>query len=258
MLGAPPDPSLERVVIILVEAQNPDNIGGVVRAMMNMGITRLRLVKPKRYDPFRISAAAHRSEDFQKNIEFFDNLVDALTDVNLVVSASTRSRELSPTIQTPSTLAPTIMDHTRVGTPAILFGREDWGLPSDIVQTSDYQLAIPTHPDYRSLNLAQAVLLVAYELREAVLSTDTPLPIRIDPYDPPATDLQIKEAVDSLLDVLESVGFFKPGQEPAKRVKVERLFRRTQPLSSEAGLLRAMGYVLSRNLAKRNEADISN
>jgi TrmH family RNA methyltransferase len=252
-----PKSALDQVVIVLVEPQNPDNIGGVVRAMMNMGLTRLRLVNPRIYDPERVSAAAHRSENFQANIGFFDNLADALADVTLVVAATRRHRELSPHVNTPRVLAPEILAHTQIGTPAILFGREDDGLPSDIVQRAHRQLVIPTDPVYASLNLAQAVLLAAYELRLAAAGDVIP-PIharRFDPKDPPASEAQFREAVDSILEALGKAGFFKPGQEPAKRIKVDRLLRRTQPTSSEAGLLRAMGYVLGQALGEKEIED---
>ncbi len=247
-------PILDRIIIVLVEPQNPDNIGGVVRAMMNLGLKRLRLVKPKRYDPLRISSAAHRSTEFQQGIEFFDDLPSALADVNLTVAASNRQRRLGPSILSPKNLAPILLDHTRVGTPAILFGREDWGLPNEVVQHCHYQVSIPTNLEFQSLNLAQAVLLISYELRQSALPDENVFPTTIDPYDPPATEAQFTEAVDSILNVLERVRFFKPGQEPAKRMKIERLLRRTQPVSSEAGLLRAIGYSLDRALTRQQHA----
>jgi len=253
----PLSPSLDRVVVVLVEPQNPDNIGGVVRAMLNMGLTRLRIVNPRIYDADRISAAAHRSEPFQENIEIFDNLVDALADVNFLVAATRRHRELSPSVGTPRELAPEVLAHTQFGISAIIFGREDDGLPSHIVQRSHRQLAIPTDPDYASLNLAQAVLLVLYELRLAAGGDSLPAVFepRFDPRDPPATEAQFTDAVDSILDALGKAGFFKPGQEEVKRIKVDRLLRRIQPVESEAGLLRAMGYVLGQALGGREIGD---
>ncbi len=237
---------LDNIVIVLVEPQNPANIGGVVRAMMNMGLSQLRLVRPKRYDPAIISAAAHRSEDFQKTIRFYDTLSEALADVNLTVAASNRRRRLSPHSLTSPELAPLILEHSQLGKPAILFGREDWGLPNDVVERSDYQVYIPTNPDYASLNLAQAVLIIAYDIwRTANAGRGRELNT-LDPKDPPASEAEFKAALDALLHVLDRTGFFKPGQEPAKRVKVERLLRRTHPTSGEAGLLRAIAYVLDR------------
>ena len=246
------EPSLDRIIIVLVQPQNPENIGGVVRAMMNMGLARLRLVKPKRYDPLRISSAAHRSEAFQQGIEFYDDLPSALADVNLTVAASNRQRRLGPPILSPKKLAPVLLDHTRAGTPAILFGREDWGLPNEVVQHYHYQVSIPTNSDYQSLNLAQAVLLISYELRQTALPGESDFPTAIDPLDPPATEAEYKAAVDSILNVLDQARFFKPGQEPAKRMKIERLLRRTRPVASEAGLLRAMGYVLERAINRQS------
>jgi TrmH family RNA methyltransferase len=241
---------LNNIVIVLVEPLQSGNIGMVVRALMNMGLSRLRIVNPHHYDPDIVSAAAHRSQEFQKTIEFYDDLADALADVNLVVAASNRRRELGPEMMPPDELAPIILEHAEIGTPAILFGREDWGLPNEVVYRSHYQLYIPVNPEYASLNLAQAVLLTTYELRRAVLTPREDLPvITIDPRDPPATDAEFRAAIDAILEALGKAGFFKPGQEPAKRLKVDKILRRTRPTSSEAGLLRAMGYVLDRELS---------
>jgi TrmH family RNA methyltransferase len=241
---------LDRVIFVLVEPQHSLNVGMVIRAMMNMGLSRLRVVNPREWDAFIISAAAHRSEAFQERIEFFDTLADALKDVNLVVSTSNRRRRLGPEILPPDELSPIILDYARVGTPAILFGREDWGLPNEVVQRSHYQLYIPTSPEYASLNLAQAALLVAYELRRAVVQPRDDLPrAAIDPKDPPATEAEFTAGVEMILEALGRAGFFKPGQEPAKRMKIDRLLRRTKPTASEAALLRAMGHVLYRELA---------
>ncbi|NOX62266.1 MAG: TrmJ/YjtD family RNA methyltransferase [Chloroflexi bacterium] len=247
--------ALERVIVVLVQPRSSDNIGGVVRAMKNMGLKRLRVVNPFTFEIDRIQSVAHRSADFVKRIELYDDLRQALADVTLVVSTSSRRRELGPRIGTPKSLAPEILAHAQVGNPAILFGREDFGLPSDIVTRSHYQMVIPTDPAYPSLNLAQAVLLVAYELRQAALGDRPPdefLP-RIDPRDPPATEAEFNAAVESILEVLDRAGFFKPGQEPAKRIKIDRLLRRTHPTSSEAGLLRAMGYVLGKAIRRRTD-----
>ena len=241
---------LNNIIIVLVEPLQSGNVGMVVRALMNMGLARLRIVRPHNYNPAIVSAAAHRSEAFQATIEFYDDLADALHDVNLVVAASNRRRELGPEMMPPDELAPIILKHAAIGTPAILFGREDWGLPNEIVYRSHYQLYIPVNTDYTSLNLAQAVLLTAYELRRAVLSPRDDLPVvEIDPKDPPATEAEFTAAIDAILEALGKAGFFKPGQEPAKRLKVDKILRRTKPTSSEAGLLRAMGYVLDRELS---------
>ena len=241
---------LQNIVFVLVEPQHSLNVGMAIRAMMNTGLSRLRVVRPREWNTFIISAAAHRSEAFQERIEFFDTLDEALKDVNLIVSTSNRRRELSPPIMPPDELAPIIFEHARVGTPAILFGREDWGLPNEVVYRSHYQLYIPTDPGYASLNLAQAVLLTGYELRRAVIQPRDDLPsVTIDPKDPPASEEAFRAGVEMILEALGRAGFFKPGQEPAKRMKVDRLLRRTRPTVSEAALLRAMGHVLYRELA---------
>ena len=243
-----PSPALDRIIIVLVEPRDPSNIGGVVRAMMNMGLKRLRLVSPLVYSPERVEAAAHRSTAFREGIECYDDLASALADVNLVVATSSRHRRLTPRTGTPRQLAPVLLDHTRTGTPAILFGREDWGLPNEVVDQAHYQLVITTDPAYQSLNLAQAVLLVAYELRQAAVDEAGILATHLDADDPPASEGEFTAALDSIHAVLQVAGFYKPGQEPAKRLKLGRLLRRAQPTSSEAGLLRAIGYVLGKHV----------
>ncbi len=243
-----PTPALDRIIIILVEPRDPSNIGGVVRAMMNMGLQRLRLVNPLVYSPERVEAAAHRSAIFREGIEVYDDLPSALADANLVVAASARRRRLAPRGGTPRQLAPILLDHTRTGSPAILFGREDWGLPNEVVDQAHYQLSIPTDPAYPSLNLAQAVLLTAYELRQAAVAETGEAAMLLDSDDPPATEAEFTAALDSLHTVLQVAGFYKPGQEPAKRLKLGRLLRRAQPTSSETGLLRAIGYVLGKHV----------
>jgi TrmH family RNA methyltransferase len=246
-----PPPNPAHVTIVLVEPRSSDNIGGVVRAMMNMGLTRLRLVRPLTFEPERILAAAHRSEGFLAGIELYDALEPALADCNLIVATSSRRRRLSPRLATPRQLAPILLEHTRVGYPALLFGREDFGLPNALVDQAHYQLIIPTDPRYPSLNLAQAVLLVAYELRLAACDETAVLPESIDPADPPATDAELTAAIETLHAGLQALGFYKPGQEPAKRIKLGRLLRRANPTSSEAGLIRAMGYVLRKSACGR-------
>ena len=241
-----PAPSLDRIVIILVEPRDPSNIGGVVRAMMNMGLKRLRLVNPLVYSPERVEAAAHRSTAFREGIECYDDLASALADVNLVVATSSRPRRLTPRTGTPRQLAPVLLDHSRTGTPAILFGREDWGLPNEVVDQAHFQLVIPTDPAYPSLNLAQAVLLTAYELHQVAVDEGGILRTHLDSEDPPATEGEFVAALDSIHAVLQVAGFYKPGQEPAKRLKLGRLLRRAPPTSSETALLRAIGYVLGR------------
>ena len=241
---------LKKIIIVLVEPQHALNIGMVIRAMMNMGLEQLRVVRPREWDPFIISAAAHRSEAFQERVAFFQDLGEALKDVNLVVAASNRRRRLGPEILPPDELAPILFAHAELGSPAILFGREDWGLPNEVVQRSHYQLYIPTDPNYASLNLAQAVLLAAYELRRAAVAPRADLPaVTLDPKDPPATEEEFNAGLSIFLEALGRAGFFKPGQEPAKRLKIDRLLRRTRPTASEAALIRAMGHVLSREVS---------
>jgi TrmH family RNA methyltransferase len=136
--------------------------------MMNMGLRWLRLVAPADYNAWRIAGIAHGSESVLEQTEFFDTLEDAVRDVAYVVGTTARKRTQTFVWQHPRDAAPELLDlaeaRADAGPVALVFGREDKGLANDELDRCDRLLVIPTDPGYPSLNLAQAVLLVSYEL----------------------------------------------------------------------------------------------
>lgn len=155
---------LERIVVVLHEPRDPVNIGGVVRAMTNMGLSRLRLVRPVEFDPYRIEGVAKAGRDILRDVRFFDGLADAVADCRLVVGTSARGRRVRRAYRRPREAAREILEVARSGGDVgLVFGREDRGLSNRDLDLCDRLVVIPTSPENPSLNLAQAVLVLAYE-----------------------------------------------------------------------------------------------
>jgi len=159
---------LRRVTVVLNQPQDPVNIGAVVRAMKNMGLSRLHLVQPADFDPYRIEGVAHTGLDIIESTEIFDRLEDGLARSNLVIGTTARGRSVRRNYRRPREAAREVLETTRTGQDVtLLLGREDRGLSNAELDLCDRAVVIPTHPDHSSLNLAQAFLVIAYELWRA-------------------------------------------------------------------------------------------
>lgn len=234
------------IVVVLKEPQDLVNIAGTVRAMRNMGLSRLRLVRPAEFDAYRIAGIAHGSEEMLERVEFFDTLGEALADAAHVVGTTARRREAAYVWQTPRDAAPEILAATAHGTVALVFGREDKGLANEDLDLCDRLVTIPTDPKASSLNLAQAVLLVCYELRMAA-TTAAPLP-RPRRTAPPASPVQLQEMFGDIEAALAAVDFFKK-RNPAAILRTVRAAARRAGLDArEAKLFRAMAIEVVKHL----------
>ena len=159
---------LKRVTVVLNEPQDPVNIGSVVRVMKNMGLRHLRLVRPADFDAYRIQGVAHTGVDVIESTKLFDSLEEAVADTRLVVGTSARGRRVRRNYRRPREAASEVLQAVGSGEDvALVFGREDRGLSNDQLDHCDRVVVIPTDPDHSSLNLAQAVLVLAYEIRLA-------------------------------------------------------------------------------------------
>ena len=157
------DSPLTAVAVVLYESQDPINIGAVVRAMKNMGVWDLRLIRPCHYEPNRIEQVAHDTRDLVERIRHFDTIDDAVADCVRVVAFSGRRRAARWARHTPRTAAADLLEYAPTGRVAIMFGREDHGLPNDALDRAHAIATIPT-TEHFSLNVAQACLLALYEL----------------------------------------------------------------------------------------------
>jgi len=228
-------------IIVLHETQDLVNIAGTVRAMLNMGFYRLRLVKPAEYDAYRIAGIAHGSEEMLEQVEFYDDLRSALHDVRYVVGTTARPRTPAFVWQHPREAAPQLAELTLSGTApiAIVFGREDKGLTSDELDLCDRVITVPTNPERPSLNLAQAVLIICYEIWMAGPGADQKLP-KPRRHTPPATPEELDLLFEDMYRGLEAIDFFKK-RDPAMIMRTMRaIMRRAHVSSREAKLVRAV------------------
>lgn len=232
---------LARILTILVEPQNADNVGAVVRALRNMGLSDLRLVRPAGFDWARLLVAAHRSQAQVEAIQVFDDLDTALADAVYVVGTTGRRRATRLPVLDARQAAAAAMERAARGPVAFLFGREDVGLSNDDLVRCHALLTIPTDPAYPSLNLAQAVLLVAYELRLATQAP--PPPARTSS---PATAADLADLFASLDETLDTNGFLIPSRAEVTRRALRAILQRAEPDAEEAALLTAMLRALRR------------
>ena len=225
--------------------------------MMNMGLRRLRLVQPAEYDRHRLEGIAHSCEPVFDGVEFYDTLRDAIRDVAHVAGTTARRRTASYVWQHPREAAADLLDIAAraEGPVAIVFGREDKGLANEDLDLCDRLLHVPTHPAHSSLNLAQAVLLVSYELfMEA--GGQNPLPEARRKTMPASSDdmLRLFEDVERTLTEIE---FFKKRKPSSVMRTLRAPTRRAQLSHREAKLARAAAIeirkFLERKLAERGD-----
>lgn len=245
-------PHSDRFVVILNQTQDVVNIATAVRAMMNMGLRRLRLVAPVDYNAYRIAGIAHGSEDVLEAAEFFDTLEEALHDISYVVGTTARKRTQTFVWQNPREAAPELLaiaeERGADGPIAIVFGREDKGLSNDELDRCDRLLVVPTDPGYSSLNLAQAVLLVCYELWLA--ATDArPLP-RPKRDAPPATREQLDALYADTDRALETIEFYKDRLPEALMRTMRAIYRRAELTQREANLVRGIMIEVRKYIAR--------
>jgi tRNA/rRNA methyltransferase len=211
MTDAPPTP-LDRgapPVVILVEPQLAENIGTAARAMLNCGLTDLRLVNPR--DPFpseRANAASVGALEIMPPVRIFDSTAAAVADLNMVYATTARERKMVKPVLTPRAVGIATVEAGRAGRKVgLLFGRERTGLEKDDIALADAVVTVPLNPDFTSLNLAQAVLLLGYEWYQA--ADNTPPRVLESHGSPPATKDQLYAFFAHFERALDECGFLR-------------------------------------------------
>ncbi len=224
--------------IVLVRPQLGQNIGKAARAMLNFGLTDLRLVSPRDGWPNPDAGPAASGADMVlERARLFDSVADAVADCAHVYATTVRKRGVTKPVVRPDEAA--AMVRSEPGGSAILFGPERSGLATDDVAVARTILTVPINPDFGSLNLAQAVILVAYEWSKgAELSQPPATEIR-----PPAPQEELDGMIAQLDAMLENSGyFFPPDRAPLTRRMLRTLL--TKP-GWDAQEVRTMRGVLS-------------
>lgn len=192
-------------VIVLVRPQLGENIGKAARAMLNFGLTEMRLVSPRDGWPNPSAGPAASGADIVlEQAEVFESVADAVADCVHVYATTVRKRYVTKPVVTPEQAAQTI--HAEPGRSAILFGPERSGLETDDVALARTILTVPINPEFGSLNLAQAVILVAYEWSKHQDLVSPPT----TQIDPPAPQAELESMILALEAALEPRGYFFP------------------------------------------------
>lgn len=243
-----PETLLANVVVVLYEPLDPVNIAGTVRAMKNMGVGTLRLVRPVEYDPVRLEGIAHGTMDLIERIERYESFDEAIADCIRAVGFTARRRAAKWRVIDPKQAAGELLDRVEEGRVAAVFGREDSGLPNEIIDRLHAAVTIPT-TNHASLNLAQAVLIALYELHlGAADATRTLAPPR--KAAPPPTAEQLEQYFTDAARALESIEFFKTRHAEHIMRTVRSLTMRAAPDARELSLIRAMAIEVVRYMER--------
>ena len=228
---------LSKIKIVLVETSHPGNIGGVARAMKNMGLSRLVLVNPKQFPSQEASSRASGAGDILGQAQVFDTLEAALADSRIVIGASARLRKVAwpqLDVRQTATLARQQVDDGI----ALVFGREDSGLTNAEMDLCHYLAHIPSNPDYSSLNLAAAVQVFSYELRLAFKQNET---VSNRGYRfALASSSQMEGFYQHLQQTLFDLAFLDTQKNARFMRRMRRLFNRAQLDAREVDILRGM------------------
>jgi len=203
----------ERPIIVLVRPQLGENIGKAARAMLNFGLTEMRLVAPRDGWPNPSAGpAASGADEVLAGAQVHPTVAEAVADCAHVYATTVRKRGVTKPVLTPEEAAREI--HSQAGRSAILFGPERSGLETDDVALARAILTVPINPAFASLNLAQAVILCAYEWSKHVPSDVGGAPLLEQPTAedllPPAPQDELESLIEHFDSLLEPRGYFRP------------------------------------------------
>jgi tRNA/rRNA methyltransferase len=246
-----------RLRFVLVETSSPGNVGAAARAIKTMGFSELVLVNPRFPDVLQRDEAvafASGAQDVLAAARIVDSLEQALEGCNFAAALSARLREFSPPLTAPRALAAQLAGDASLNA-AVIFGSERYGLPNEIVEKCNVLLNIPANPEYSSLNLAQAVQVLAYECRVAASEDVSPASSGEIGFQGNAASLTDIDGMFAHLEqALIEIEFLDPASPKKLMPRLKRLFSRTQLETEEVNILRG---IASQILTKRRRLDRS-
>jgi len=239
--------------IVLVDPQLGENIGTTARAMANFGLSDLRLVNPREGWPSdKARAAASRADHVIDAARVFGSIAEAVAGLGFVFASTARAREVAKPVSGPREAAAESRRLLAAGTGVgFLFGRERAGLTNEEVSLADRILTLPVEPGFSSLNIAQAVLIVAYEWRLAGVADEA----AALPFDggiaPRADRADLVRLFDHLEAALDAAGFFRPPEKRAHMMLALRsMLQRAALTDQEVRTLRGAIAALERRATR--------
>ncbi|MFK5914806.1 MAG: RNA methyltransferase [Woeseiaceae bacterium] len=230
--------TFSNIHIIMVGTTHPGNIGGVARAMKNMGLSRLSLVAPEAPFPHaKARARASGAVNVLEGTRIFATLEEAIADCSLVIGASARMRTLPWPVVDPRECASRVVNIEEGAEVAIVLGRENSGLTNEELELCQLLVTIPTNPDFSSLNIAAAAQVLCYEIRIAAkLDKD----VQDEPDSALATSAEREGMFKHFEEALTDVEFLKPANPGQLMRRLRRLFTRTGLEHLEVNILRGI------------------
>lgn len=228
---------MNEIVVILHRPQDPRNIGAVVRAMLNTGFRHLRLVAPAPFDHATIAAVAHRPEPVLEQLAIYPDLASALADIRHLVGLSDRPHPGLPwRHDVRQWAAETRRRAASAGPVGLLFGAEGNGLSrAELIRCQEI-VSLPVNPAYPTLNLAQAVMLILYELQQVTPPSPSPQP----PAEPPATQAEIDQLAAMFDQLITATAFLKSGEGRALRQRLRAIITRAYLSQRDAAIVTAL------------------
>jgi tRNA (cytidine32/uridine32-2'-O)-methyltransferase len=223
--------------IVLVDPAHPGNIGAAARAMKNMGLNELHLVRPRYFPNSEATARASGAEDVLNTARVHERFEDAIADCGLVVGTSARLRHLSFDLIEPRECAQEIAVAAQTNDVAVVFGSERIGLTNAELAHCNRLVTIPTHPDYSSLNLAMAVQVLAYEIW---LATRPGAPAQPPLEVPLASAAEMERLYQHTQEVLDYIDFRDRTGGGHLMARIRRLFNRARLDQNEVNILRGI------------------
>lgn len=232
------NPDFSHIHIVMVATTHPGNIGGVARAMKNMGLSRLSLVAPETPFPHpKARARASGAVDVLENTKIYSSLPEAVANCSLVIGASARLRTLPWPIVEPRECASRVVNIEKGTEVAIVLGRENSGLTNEELEHCQLLVTIPTNPDFSSLNIAAAAQVLCYEIRMATTNERIPQP---EPDSPLATSAEKDGLFAHFEQALTELEFLNPDNPGQLIRRLKRLYARTGLERLEVNILRGI------------------
>jgi tRNA (cytidine32/uridine32-2'-O)-methyltransferase len=231
---------LHNARVVLVHTSHPGNIGAVARAMKNMGLKQLYLVKPKLFPHERAVWRSASAVDILDNAVVVETLDEAVADCGLVVGTSARGRRIPWPLVNPRVCADRVYPELSQHPVALVFGREDRGLTNEELQRCNLHVNIPTSDEYTSLNLGMAVQVITYELQMAHVAGE----LSSDDMRDWDTKLAKADDIERLFvhmeQALTDMEFLKPSAPKQLMTRLRRLFNRTRLDDLEVQMMRGV------------------
>lgn len=240
------DNLLNSVKVVLVGTTHPGNIGATARAMKNMGILDLALVEPKEFPSDVATFRSKAAKDILEKASVHTSLEEAISECELVVGTSARGRTVPWPVLNPREAAEEMHKSSLNGKVAIVFGREDRGLTNEELGLCNFHVHIPSDPEYSSLNLSQAVQILAYEIRLSYLQDRH---VNKDYWDVElANNEQTERLINHMDELMQEVDFYDVENPRKLLVRVRRFFKRSKIDVMEANIFRGLFATIQKKL----------